>query len=474
MSEIPGTTYTQELSRSLTLLDNVMITLSSVSPASSVFIITPTLILGLAGGSVLAMVIGAVIGIFVAVCYGEVASAYPLTGGEYTWAARLLGKPAGFAIFLLSLVSATLILSIFAVGMLSLLPVISSSLSATWLVFVILGITTVISCLTIKANAFVTGTCLALEVIAIATLVFLGFTHVERGPATLVSPQTLAGDGTLQTVTLGVLFSLVPVALFAFNGYGSAVYYAEETHNATKTIGRAILISLAVTVVVETLPVIAVVLGAPSLTDMLASGDPYGYFLSSLAGSTVTKLVLIGIIIAVFNAIIAVEIAAGRLLYASARDRSWPDAIDRLLSGVSTRTRTPVAATLVIGVLAMLMAYFVPFDWLITATGSSIVFVYAAVALSALRVRSNGRQGDDIYRMPWFPVPPLVVLAFMAYVLYQAATTDASPVLAALIILGLGAAWYLLFIRNARGERWTLPDPQDDGLAERVPTAEFP
>jgi hypothetical protein len=67
-----------------------------------------------------------------------------------------------------------------------------------------------------------------------------------------------------------------------------------------------------------------------------------------------------------------------------------------------------------------------------------------------------------------------VVLAFMAYVLYQTATTDASPVLAALIILGLGAAWYLLFIRNARGERWTLPDPQDDGLAERVPTAEFP
>lgn len=461
MTDSPPTTYSQDLSRTLTLRDNVMITLSSVSPASSVFIITPTLVLGLAGGSVLAMLVGAVIGVFVAMCYGEVASAYPLTGGEYTWAARLLGKTAGFAVFVLTLVSATLILSIFAVGMLSFLPAVSAALSAKWMIVVVLGLSTVISSLTIKANALVTGICLSLEVIAVAVLVVLGLTHVERGPGAFFVPQALADNG-LQTVSLATLASLVPVALFAFNGYGQAVYYAEETHNATKTIGRAILISLAVTVVVETLPVAAVILGSPDLGELVKSGDPYTYFMSAVGGATISRLVTIGIVVAVFNAIIAIQISAGRLLYASARDRSWPDVVDRALGSVHPRTRTPVVATVALGVIATVIAYIVPFNWLVIATGSGIVFIYAAVALSALRVRQHGRQGLDIYRMPLYPLPPVVVLAVMAYVLYQTVTTDAGPVLVAVVTLLVGAGWYLLFIRNARGERWTLPDPQDE------------
>ena len=51
--------YEQELSRSLKVLGNVMITLSSITPASSVFIIIPAILLGVGTGSFLALVFAA-------------------------------------------------------------------------------------------------------------------------------------------------------------------------------------------------------------------------------------------------------------------------------------------------------------------------------------------------------------------------------------------------------------------------------
>lgn len=455
-------TYSQELNRSLSLRDNILITLSSVSPASSVFLIVPTLITGLAGGSVLAMLIGAAAGLLVAWCYGEVASAYPLTGGEYSWAGRLLGKPAGFAVFMLTMLSSLLILAIFGAGLVSFLPVFTPALGKPWLIFVVLAATTVISALTIKANAVVTGVCLAIEVAAVLLLVVLGFAKAQRGPAVWFHPQVLDGQGALSTAAAATLISLVPVAIFAFNGYGQAVYFAEETKNARTTIGRVILISLAVTVAAETLPVMAVILGAPDLTEMVTSGDPFGYFMTAVAGDTVARLVNIGITVAIFNALIAIQIAVARLLFASGRDRSWPDAVDTAFSRVNPRTQTPVTATVIVGGAAMLIGYFVPNNWLITATGATIVFIYASVALSALRLRSVKVHHDGSYRMPLFPLPPILLLVFMGYVLYQSLTTDTGPVVVAVVFIAVGLAWYLGFIKNARGSRWELPDPQDE------------
>ncbi|WP_232850791.1 amino acid permease [Nocardia acididurans] len=78
--------YPQQLARALGMGENILITLSAVTPASSVFIIIP-------------------VSVFVGLCYAELATAYPIAGGEYTWVARLLGRPNGFAVFGLTLVN---------------------------------------------------------------------------------------------------------------------------------------------------------------------------------------------------------------------------------------------------------------------------------------------------------------------------------------------------------------------------------
>ena len=88
--------YQQELHRELSILGNVVIVLSGVTPASSVFIIIPFIILTAGTGSFLALVFAAIIGVFMAFCWAELTTAFPITGGDYALASifRDLGRVA--------------------------------------------------------------------------------------------------------------------------------------------------------------------------------------------------------------------------------------------------------------------------------------------------------------------------------------------------------------------------------------------
>ncbi|WP_461666171.1 APC family permease [Gordonia sputi] len=454
-----GVAYEQQLSRSPTMRENIFITLSSVTPASSVFIIVPAILLAAGGASVLTMAIAAVAAIFVGMCYAELAATYPVTGGEYTWAARLLGRPAGFALFLLTLVSGIFIIAVIALGTGEYLGVAWSGLSGKWIGVGVIVVTTVVATLNIRTNAWVTGLFLVIEIAAVTVLAILGFAHVSRGPGEFVHAQTIV-DGSLSPVGFSALVTLVPVALFAYNGYGAAVYYVEETKNAGKMIGRVIMVCLAVTVAVEIIPLMAVVVGAPSMKDLLSAEAPMNYFLIARGGPTLNVVISVGIAIAIINAVIAIILQIARLVFASARDRSWPKPVDDVLGRVHPRLHTPVAATVLVGLVAAVAAAFLPLDWLVNATGATTVVLYLMVACAALRLRRRGAPTSRGYRMRLWPLAPLVVIAVCLYVCYQLITPGTWVQLAIAVgTLVAGALYYIAYLYPRRADRWTLPDP---------------
>jgi hypothetical protein len=75
--------YEQDLSRSIGVLGNVFITLSGVTPASSVFIIVPVALVAVGSGSFLSFVFAAIVGVFMAFCWAELSAAYPIAAGDY-------------------------------------------------------------------------------------------------------------------------------------------------------------------------------------------------------------------------------------------------------------------------------------------------------------------------------------------------------------------------------------------------------
>jgi len=74
------------------MLGALLITLSAVTPAASVFIIAPGVIKQAGTGAIWSFLAAAVVGVFMAFVYAELASALPLTGGEYAIVGRTLGR----------------------------------------------------------------------------------------------------------------------------------------------------------------------------------------------------------------------------------------------------------------------------------------------------------------------------------------------------------------------------------------------
>src|SRR5262249_17884609 len=157
---------------------------------------------------------------------------------------------------------------------------------------------TFLGILNIRTNAFLTGVFLAIEMLALLTLTILGFLHPSR-PFTdlLFHPQHLSDTG-LAPASIGVIGLATVIAVFAYNGYGNAVYLGEETHDAPKHIAHTILWSMLITVIAEAVPVTAVLLGAPDLKELIATPTMLTDFIKLRGGETMNSVLNLGIALA--------------------------------------------------------------------------------------------------------------------------------------------------------------------------------
>jgi amino acid transporter len=459
---------TRRLHRGLAVLGTLLITLSAITPASSVFIIAPGVITQAGTGAFLAFLAAAVVGVFMAFVYAELSSAFPLTGGEYAIVGRTLGRLPGFMILLLILFTQLLILAVIALGVGTYLGVLIPGLDGPVVAAVVCLLAAVLAVLDIKVNAVMTGIFLAIEMLALLVLCVLGFVHTNRSFTELFTHPVVAGEGGVRPATFAVIATATAVAIFAYNGYGAAVYFGEETHNARRSIARAILWALVITVAAELIPVTAVLLGAPDLTQLFNAPNMLGYVVTALGGNVLNTFLSLGVAIAIINAVLAIMLLTARLLFSTGRDVAWPMPVSRALESIHPRFGTPWVATIVTGVIAAGVC-FVDENLLIVLTGTSLVVVYAALCLAAVNGRRNGSTDHGGYRMPLYPLPPILALIALIYVVYANATdpeVGRPSLIVTVVVLVIGAAYYLLWLRR-RG-KWVLRggEPEESGESE--------
>ena len=458
-------TYEGVLSRSLGVGGNVLITLSGISPASSVFVLGGAALAAYGTGVFWGFAIAGVISLLIAYCYAELASRHPVAGGDYSLVSRTLGPATGVAVFFVGLVTLPLIVAVFALGVADYLGVAIGGLDPVWTAVVVTVLATATACLNIRTNAWVTGAFMVVELAALALLTVLGLVHVERPITALLDPQAIdAATGGLAPLGIAGIVIAVTQGIFSYNGYGGAVYFAEETKNARRSIARAVLLSALVTVAAEIIPLTAILLGTHSLTDLFGADLPVEAFLDERAGHAVTVFVLISVALAIVNAIIAIALQSGRLLFAAARDKALPAAVAAPLTKVSDSAKMPWVATIVMGVFAVL-ACLVPMDVLLNATGSTLAFSYGFIALAAIAMRRRAASDTgDGYRMPWWPMPPAVaLLAILA--IFVAGVMDPNQWLSLGIAAGIiaaGYAYYFCYLRSRAGTHLLLLEVRDD------------
>lgn len=446
-----------EFKRSMRTVGSLLITLSVITPASSVFIIGPGVVQQAGTGAFLSFLIGGVIALFTAFVYGELSSAFPLTGGEYTIVGRILGPLPGFVILGVNILTFILIFAAVSMGITPYLQPFLPGLSATTSGIGVTIITTLFGVLNIRTNAMITGSFLVLEMVALGVLAYLGFSHINRPLSDfLFQPVHMNSDGTLMPVSASIIGLATAVAVWAYNGYGNAVYLGEETHDAPKRVARVIILSLVITVIAEIVPITAVLLGAPDLKALLTSQNMFSDFISLIGGEHLNRLMSLGIALAILNANIATVIMVSRQMFSTGRDHVWPAKINYALTRIHGRFHSPWIATLVCGALAC-GACFIDMNFLFVIIGSSLVFIYGVLCVTVIAGRHKGLTAHGHYRMPFYPLPPVLALIAMLYILYADYLDEAvgrPSLLATLAMITISAIYYFAVLRR-KGE-WIL------------------
>jgi amino acid transporter len=311
----------------------------------------------------------------------------------------------------------------------------------------------------IKANALLTGAFLVVEVAVLALIAWLGFSHPHQSTEILTAPVMLDAQGSLAPVSLPLIVAMVGVALFSYNGYGAAVYMAEDMREQGRPMAVAIMLTLVIVVLVELVPFTALLIGSPSLTEMAKQADPVGYVVTQLGGPTLARVVSGAIYLSVFNAIIAIVAQFSRMMFASGRDGFWLPAFNRALKIIHPRFGTPWIATLLFGVPSALLAFCSDLESLTSFTVILLLLVYIIMAVAALISRRR-RHFHHPYLMPLWPLPVLAALLCCLYVLWT--ILIASSLKDFIIIAGI--IGFGLALNHLRGRQTTpLAAPSIEG-----------
>ena len=444
----------------------LLITLSCLSPSIGVFIVGSD-VMHQAGTAVFAcFCAAALLGVAMAAVYGELASAFPQAGGEYAILGHALGPPWGVAALGLNLLGFSVAQSLSGLGVASYLQPLAPGLPAVPTAAALVVVVTATAVLNIRVGAAVTGVFLAVEIGALGLLAALGFAHPHRSlAAAVLHPALLGGAGAMAPVALAVAGAATAGAIYAFNGYGAVVFLGEELHEAPRTIARVVFLALGVAIVTELLPLLAVLVGAPDLPALLAAKSPIPAFLAAVAGPALARVMSLAVALAIFNAMIAVALMAGRQLYATGRDGLWPASASRALGRIHPRFGSPLNATLVMGAAALAGCFVAP-SVLVLILGNGNVAMYAGLCLAALAGRRSGATRGGAYRMPLFPAPPLAaLLALVAVVWFDLHDAAGAQGLAATVLTVLAAVAYHRLVLSRTG--WSLRGP----AAQAIPPA---
>ncbi|WP_405982122.1 APC family permease [Streptomyces sp. NBC_00158] len=449
----------QKLKRSIGVVGGTLLTLSCVTPASTLFVVVPDLFSGLGTWTALTIAIGSLLCVGVAFCYSELGTLIPSAGGEYAMVSTLAGRLAGWLVFVLSLLVVMIVPPVIAMGTADYLsPVIDVPAPLAGAGVMLLA--TLAGLLDLRANAWITGIFLVLEVVAAALVAVLGFAHSERGADALVHGSVAAEGGGVSTVTAMMVVSGLAIALFVTQGFSTAVYLSEELEQPRRNVPRTVLATLAISSAVILVPVIAITMGAPDL-EALTSGD-LGAMVTAWSNSAVGTFVSLCVALAIVNAGIVMVIQNSRVLFASARDKAWPEPVNRGLSRLG-RFGSPWVATLLVGLPGAAMC-FVNLDTLYGVTGVSVTGMYLLVAVAALFSR-RGAQGEKAaWRMPLWPAVPIVLILVFAYILTQQET---GYLLWTGGITAVATLYWALYLRPRKDSRWlvSIPDTEDEPAA---------
>jgi amino acid transporter len=434
--------YEPELERRLSIRHVVGLAMADVSPTMAVVFLTAGVFLIGGTFAVGASIIQGAVVILIALCLAELASMYPIAGGMYSLVRNVLPGPVTWVTMFNFLIQGIVIPASIALGVAqfvkNLVPGLGMADQPLALIF--LGIAVVIALTRVDVGAWVTIVMVVVELAVLGIITVAALTAPQQSVIDVaVHPVHLSGT-ELTGLTFVVMLATFAPAFNVINGYDAALGFSEELRGGERSVAKAVIVSAALACVLIIIPLIAAVVAAPDLKEFLSAETPIAYSVEAALGSAATKIIDIGAAVALFNAMLSLLMYFGRAVYTTGRDVVWPAPVSRRL-GRLNRFQAPAAGVLVLAVPAGVLVFTSALDFLIIFAGTVIAAVYFFIGWAALVSRITQKEQRRVYRMPLWPVPPIIVIGFTGIALVK---QEGRYILAeaVLIVLAL-AAWGL-------------------------------
>lgn len=393
--------------------------------------------MGAASGDILiAWLIGGVIALCGALCYGEVGANLPHSGGEYYYLSRLLHPALGFMSGAVSLVvgfaapiaASSILLNLYLATIIPRWPV--SIMSAVTVVVLALlhGLDLHIG------SRFQTGITF-LKVGLIVVFIVSVFVAAPAAPSDLfrIHPAFL----------LSSPFAVVLVFVaFTYAGWNAAAYIGTELKAPTRTLPRSLLIGTVVVTLLYILLNLAYLMAVP--TKELAGVEQVGFVVAAkLWGTGIAEIVSMLIALMLLCPISAMLMVGPRIAEAMSRDGFLPVSLSRLNS-----RNVPSRAVVLQAGLAAVIALISTLGNLLIYIGFTLNIFAALTVISLFRLRHENRSVIKV--CVGYPVTPIVFLAFTLWMTVWSIQEQPVATLAGLGTLVVGFLLYLFRARQAR------------------------
>ncbi|MGV6873766.1 APC family permease [Pseudochelatococcus sp. B33] len=384
-------------------------------------------------------VIGGIVTLIGALCYAELSAAYPHAGGEYHFLSRIYGKPAavlfgwarGSVIQTGAIAGVAFVLGDYAAQILPLGPY-GPALYAALAIIVFTGVNVVGTFQSKTLQVAITF----LEVGAILAIIAFGL--FGSGTAEPVIETPPAG-----TAAFGMAMIFV---LLTYGGWNEAAYLTGELKDAPRNIAKVLILSSAILTTLYVLINVAL-LSILGLDGLRASQAVAADMMQRVAGPSGALIVSLAVLAAAVSTLNATIFTGARVYFAMARDLT----LLPKLGEWDERGRNPANGLIAQGIVALALValgaatrdgfqamvdYTAPVFWMF--------MLLVGLGLIILRLREPDRSLP--YRVPLYPLTPVLFCATCAYMLHASVAYTGVSALIGLAVLASGVP--LLFFRR--------------------------
>jgi len=399
---------------------------------------------GSAGGaSWIAFIVAAVIALMTGLSYAELSSVFPKSAAEYTYVKEAFPnkKAFQFTVGWILIFSGFISIATVALGFAGYLSSWMGAGSLIIIAVVLIAILTVVNFIGIEESAKLNMVFTFVEAAGVIFIIVIGFMgYGALGPVDFFPVNS-------STAILGIL-SATALIFFAYIGFEDIANIAEETENPTKTIPRALMISIVVTTILYVLVALAIASTGVDPDALAASPNPFAYIAAGLFGSQISMTIIS--IIALFataNTVLIMLIVGSRMMYGM----SVAGALPKIFSKVHKKTKTPWVAIIFTMVVSFGFVFLGDIELVARVSVFAIFIVFAIVNFVLIYLRKTQPDLERPFKVKpsikWLPIFPLIGVVTCFLMLFTFADAPADYILILSIegiVVAIGLGFYFI------------------------------